>query len=149
MLRRTVGVAIVFVLGCGRLEFAPRVTDAADVVDVVDGPTPDAGIAAQFVRATTYIDPGVQVASTLTVPATTPGNLLVLATINSNVGVLAEPISAITDDAGNTYVDIGLQASWESMQGLVQLRYVANAMGPVTTVTITSAAATYRSAWLV
>ena len=146
MLREAVGGAIVFVLGCGRLEFAPSGGDARDVVDV---PAPDAGMAVQFVHTTTYIDPGNQVASTLTVPATTPGNLLVLATINSNVGFVAEPISAITDDAGNTYVDIGLQASWESMQGLVQLRYVANAMGPVTTVTITSAAATYRSAWLV
>jgi hypothetical protein len=109
--------------GCGRIDFdsasAPPALVQSGAVDMLD----------------------VVVAS-LTIAPTGSGDLLVVATGDFST---KQPITAMTDDAGNTYVSANALAT--NAMDMVEIWYAANSVPGATTLTVTSATASKRQVW--
>jgi hypothetical protein len=112
--------------GCGRIDFDPASDGSAVPVLVQSAAVDTAGV----------------VAAMLTIGPTGSGNLLVVASGDFST---RQPITAMTDDAGNTYVSANALAA--NAMDLVEIWYAVNSLPGATTLTVTSETASNRQVW--
>ncbi len=113
-----------------------------DVVGAVDG----AGTRPELVQVSTGSALSTSDATVGLAP-TRAGGLIVIATLNFNIGATAETVASITDDVQNDYVSAGARARWNGDEGAVEIWYAAGSRPGATSVTIASAGVTSRVAW--
>ena len=86
--------------------------------------------------------------ATLGLEATRPAALIVVATLNFNIPGVAEPIVSISDDVGNLYASADAAGTWSGQQGKVEIWFATETDAGARAVTVTSAAPTTRSVWV-
>ena len=140
---------MVILAGCGRLAFDEPSADAAKadaaILDaLVDGPVPRPFLV-QAVTASGTNSAVLLVGLNLPVTA---GSMLVVTTLNFNVGGVAASTIDVSDDAGDVFTSTNARAMWTGDDGQVEIWYQPGAGGGATTVSIASSGLTSRSAWL-
>jgi hypothetical protein len=140
---------LVILAGCGRLAFDEPNADAAKAdapsIDATgDAPTARPFLVQEAIKSGTN---GTSLVVGLDMPVS-PGSMLVVATLNFNIGGTAAATTGVADGAGNSFTSANARATWTGTEGQVEIWYLPSAGAGVTVVTIDSAALTSRSAWV-